>query len=300
MYRTWRHPIFLTVTFVNPENTPRWLSWLYSRIEASFEFTPPEGAESLRDIDITTPEGFTKLADVSDISPPESEMVTVPDFVALGGESQLTKENADASSDPKHYGDYDLREKYLQIAAEAGIDLKFNLLLDDDEILTHGMGGWPQAQDPPPGTKVVRGTTVNLVAIGKTYRGGGTGSGTGPDAGSTVSLNTVAGERMWVYVLALTGTEEEARSQAAAHAEHYSVVYDGTSLDEATEMFIVDVSSHYAGLEAGKWVVLGEWLCAASRQELEAWFVEEIARLSWDSAYAAEVVKTCQDAGPSF
>ncbi len=93
------------------------------------------------------------------------EYVSVPDFVAKGGESEFSVRNAEAAVNPVRYGDARYTSRYDAIAAEAGVKVQFVHMSEADSVFMHGMGGWPVGQDPAPGTRVKRGTTVRLVVM---------------------------------------------------------------------------------------------------------------------------------------
>ncbi|MDZ4178674.1 MAG: PASTA domain-containing protein [Coriobacteriia bacterium] len=96
-----------------------------------------------------------------------AEEVEVPDFVALVGESEYTKDDAltGVSDNPQRYGDADLADEYRAIAEEAGFEIVFVVHGAYDEVFSHGQASRPIAQEPSPGEMVVRGSMVKLVVI---------------------------------------------------------------------------------------------------------------------------------------
>lgn len=96
----------------------------------------------------------------------QSDRVIVPDLVALGGESDFSKELSEAGTVVR-YGDARRQEVYTELARKAGLTLDVVVMSEDDEVFAHGSAGWPRGQDPEPGASVPRGSTVRLVLISR-------------------------------------------------------------------------------------------------------------------------------------
>lgn len=96
---------------------------------------------------------------------PAAETVNVPDFVALVGESEFSKRNSEALSDPVWYGRAESMDAYKEAANGAGVLLEFIVLTEDDETFAQGSAGWPQGQEPAAGVAVAKGSTVKLVLM---------------------------------------------------------------------------------------------------------------------------------------
>jgi uncharacterized protein YdbL (DUF1318 family) len=90
--------------------------------------------------------------------------IIVPDLVALGGESDFSKELSEWGKVVR-YGDARRQEAYTELARKAGLTLDAVVMSEDDEVFAHGSAGWPRGQDPGPGASVPRGSTVRLVLI---------------------------------------------------------------------------------------------------------------------------------------
>ena len=93
--------------------------------------------------------------------------VTVPDLVALGGESPYSKDDGlnKVSDQPRHYGVAGLADKYRELATTAGLKVELHSSSEYDDAFGGGRAGWPKGQDPAPGTSVPRGSVVKLILI---------------------------------------------------------------------------------------------------------------------------------------
>jgi len=95
------------------------------------------------------------------------EQAEVPDFVALGGESTFSLDDAlnQLDESPRHYGDPAFEDEYLRIAKEAGLNIELVSWDEYEDAFGGGRAGWPVGQEPAPGELVAAGSTVTLIVV---------------------------------------------------------------------------------------------------------------------------------------
>jgi hypothetical protein len=90
--------------------------------------------------------------------------VAVPSFARLGGLSSLSVDGS-VYYGGIYYGDTRYLANYRRIASSVGLKVEFYVMPASADVFQHGYGGWPNDQNPEPGTVVPGGSTVIMTVI---------------------------------------------------------------------------------------------------------------------------------------